>query len=36
MSLYQLTIEPGTRFATMVAKHEFEPLDADAPRLCSS
>ena len=29
MSLYQLTIEPGTRFATMVAKHEFEPLDAD-------
>jgi putative oxygen-independent coproporphyrinogen III oxidase len=30
LSLYQLTIEPGTRFATMVAKHEFEPLDADA------
>ena len=29
MSLYQLTIEPGTRFATMVARHEFEPLDAD-------
>ena len=29
LSLYQLTIEPGTRFATMVAKHEFEPLDAD-------
>ena len=28
LSLYQLTIEPGTRFATMVAKHEFEPLDA--------
>ncbi|HET9336553.1 MAG TPA: radical SAM family heme chaperone HemW [Sphingomicrobium sp.] len=27
LSLYQLTIEPGTRFATMVAKHEFEPLD---------
>jgi oxygen-independent coproporphyrinogen-3 oxidase len=30
LSLYQLTIEPGTRFASMVAKHEFEPLDADA------
>jgi oxygen-independent coproporphyrinogen-3 oxidase len=30
ISLYQLTIEPGTRFATMVAKHEFEPLDSDA------
>ena len=30
LSLYQLTIEPGTRFATMVTKHEFEPLDADA------
>jgi oxygen-independent coproporphyrinogen-3 oxidase len=29
LSLYQLTIEPGTRFATMVAKHEFEPLDSD-------
>jgi oxygen-independent coproporphyrinogen-3 oxidase len=29
LSLYQLTIEPGTRFATMVAKHEFEPLNAD-------
>ena len=29
LSLYQLTIEPGTRFATMVAKHDFEPLDAD-------
>ena len=29
LSLYQLTIEPGTRFATMVAKHEFEPLDTD-------
>ncbi len=27
LSLYQLTIEPGTRFATMVAKHDFEPLD---------
>ena len=27
--LYQLTIEPGTRFATMVAKHDFEPLDPD-------
>ena len=30
LSLYQLTIEPGTRFATMVARHDFEPLDADA------
>ena len=29
LSLYQLTIEPGTRFATMVAKQEFEPLDPD-------
>ena len=29
LSLYQLTIEPGTRFASMVAKHEFDPLDAD-------
>ncbi len=29
LSLYQLTIEPGTRFESMVAKHEFEPLDAD-------
>jgi oxygen-independent coproporphyrinogen-3 oxidase len=30
LSLYQLTIEPGTRFATMVAKHDFEPLESDA------
>ena len=30
LSLYQLTIEPGTRFATMAAKHAFEPLDPDA------
>ncbi|MCL6740624.1 radical SAM family heme chaperone HemW [Sphingomonas sp. RB56-2] len=30
LSLYQLTIEPGTRFASMVAKHEFEPLNAEA------
>ncbi|MEP7315198.1 MAG: radical SAM family heme chaperone HemW [Sphingomicrobium sp.] len=29
LSLYQLTIEPGTRFATDVAKHAFEPLDTD-------
>jgi oxygen-independent coproporphyrinogen-3 oxidase len=29
LSLYQLTIEPGTRFASMVAKHDFEPLDPD-------
>jgi putative oxygen-independent coproporphyrinogen III oxidase len=30
LSLYQLTIEPGTRFASMVARREFEPLDPDA------
>jgi oxygen-independent coproporphyrinogen-3 oxidase len=30
LSLYQLTIEPGTRFASMVAKGAFEPLDANA------
>jgi len=30
LSLYQLTIEPGTRFASMVARREFEPLDIDA------
>jgi oxygen-independent coproporphyrinogen-3 oxidase len=30
LSLYQLTIEPGTRFATMAAKHEFEPLHLDS------
>ena len=29
LSLYQLTIEPGTRFATMVARNDFEPLDED-------
>jgi putative oxygen-independent coproporphyrinogen III oxidase len=29
LSLYQLTIEPGTRFASMVGKDEFEPLDSD-------
>jgi oxygen-independent coproporphyrinogen-3 oxidase len=29
LSLYQLTIEPGTRFASMVAKGAFEPLDPD-------
>ena len=29
LSLYQLTIEPGTRFASMVAKHAFEPLGPD-------
>ena len=27
LSLYQLTIEPGTRFATMVAARTFAPLD---------
>jgi putative oxygen-independent coproporphyrinogen III oxidase len=30
LSLYQLTIEPGTRFETMVRKGEFVPLDEDA------
>ncbi|WP_067731871.1 radical SAM family heme chaperone HemW [Novosphingobium naphthalenivorans] len=30
LSLYQLTIEPGTRFETMVRKAEFAPLDEDA------
>lgn len=30
LSLYQLTIEPGTRFATMVRQRAFEPLDEDA------
>ena len=29
LSLYELTIEPGTRFAAMVARREFEPLDAE-------
>jgi oxygen-independent coproporphyrinogen-3 oxidase len=29
LSLYQLTIEPGTRFATMVERRDFEPLDLD-------
>ncbi len=30
ISLYQLTIEPGTRFATMVRQIQFTPLDEDA------
>ena len=30
LSLYQLTIEPGTRFASMVARRQFEPLEPDA------
>src|SRR5215469_7231085 len=30
LSLYQLTIEPGTRFASLVARRSFEPLAADA------
>ncbi len=29
LSLYQLTIEPGTRFATMVRAQQFMPLDDD-------
>ncbi|HEY6917008.1 MAG TPA: coproporphyrinogen-III oxidase family protein, partial [Allosphingosinicella sp.] len=30
LSLYQLTIEPGTRFAALFAKGELTPKDADA------
>lgn len=30
LSLYQLTIEPGTRFATLAAQGKLDPLDADA------
>ena len=30
LSLYQLTIEPGTKFATMVRSCDFTPLDEDA------
>lgn len=30
LSLYQLTIEPGTRFETMVRKGDFVPLNDDA------
>lgn len=30
LSLYQLTIEPGTRFATMVRQRQFVPLDDDS------
>ncbi len=30
LSLYQLTIEPGTRFATLVREGKFVPLDNDA------
>jgi len=29
LSLYELTIEPGTRFASMVARRDFEPLDLE-------
>ncbi|MBB6122366.1 radical SAM family heme chaperone HemW [Sphingobium subterraneum] len=29
LSLYQLTIEPGTRFETMVRRGDFKPTDAD-------
>ena len=29
LSLYQLTIEPGTRFAALAAKGELEPVDPD-------
>ena len=30
LSLYQLTIEPGTRFATLVQQGKLTPLDSDA------
>jgi putative oxygen-independent coproporphyrinogen III oxidase len=30
LSLYQLTIEPGTKFATMVRQGKFTPLDDDS------
>jgi oxygen-independent coproporphyrinogen-3 oxidase len=30
LSLYQLTIEPGTRFATLAAQGKLKPLDPDA------
>jgi oxygen-independent coproporphyrinogen-3 oxidase len=30
LSLYQLTIEPGTRFAALYAAGKFDPLDSDA------
>ncbi|MCL6251037.1 radical SAM family heme chaperone HemW [Altererythrobacter sp. KTW20L] len=30
LSLYQLTIEPGTRFETLVRQGQFHPLDDDA------
>ena len=30
LSLYQLTIEPGTRFASLYAAGKFDPLDSDA------
>ncbi|MBB3861064.1 oxygen-independent coproporphyrinogen-3 oxidase [Novosphingobium hassiacum] len=30
LSLYQLTIEPGTRFATLVREGKLDPLDNDA------
>ncbi|HJU77396.1 MAG TPA: radical SAM family heme chaperone HemW [Sphingomicrobium sp.] len=33
LSLYQLTIEPGTRFATMVARGKLQPLDPDTSAL---
>jgi len=29
LSLYQLTIEPGTRFATLAARDELRPIDPD-------
>ncbi len=30
LSLYQLTIEPGTRFAAMAARRELDPLDGES------
>ena len=36
LSLYQLTIEPGTRFASMVAKHDSSRSMPTAPPLCTN
>jgi oxygen-independent coproporphyrinogen-3 oxidase len=35
LSLYQLTIEPGTRFATDVRQGAFAPLETTPPPACS-
>ena len=36
LSLYQLTIEPGTRFAALAAKGELVPADPDEAPRCTS